>query len=412
MNRPASAPPVQAPPSTPRPRAPQTRQVPKLTPAALPTLGEPPAREEEVFLMEVEPPPPPSFPRRPRRRQRRSRKLLLIAALGGGMLCLLLLGGVVAALLFASSGPPSEIRYLPDDPHFVASVRVNKVLASEEYTRLKAEFPDPNDDPEKEFADKFGFPLHKVTRLTAGGKNAQKESKYQYVVIARTEKAFSAEEIQANMKVAPEVKGRQFRTIDVGKQKIYAETFELTPGNVVTGRVFCLPESNVIVSGWDADILRAILERDKKPELPPAMQNAMGEADYSQTAVLVLNVKALRESGTASRDLSTLHGNEEDLQPLLNSTEGAVVQCSLGATLKTQATLLCTDAKAAEDGKKLLEGGLVRFKQRIKEAPGAPKEFPNLFDAIKINSSGSRIVATMDYSFDSLLTLIKEANKR
>ncbi len=406
-SRRASAPEISV-PQNPPPKS-RSRSVPARPGTPLPRDKRVSEEEEPDYVLDVDEPRPKAPTLSPQ-----TRKLLLYGGVGGGLGFLLLAGVAVGLYLFFSSGSSEETLYLPDDSEFVLSLRVGKVLASEQYAKLKSELPADSGDLGKVFSEEFGVPSDHISRLTLGGKLESKDKKKQLIMIFRTDRAYTAEEIQANIK-PPESRrdqNHQFRTVMVGKEKVYEETYERSPGVTTVEKAFCVPESKVIVYADSSADLRDVLKREKKADLPDTMRTALGEADYSQDAVFVLNVKRYRES-TSAKDQVAMVGKEvNDFPSLVASTDSLIVQASLGSTVTVQAIALCINAKAAEDGKKLLEAGLVHLQQASGDKQTPSGDLAKLLEGIKFSTSGSRLTMSLEYRFDPLLEMIRNMTKK
>jgi hypothetical protein len=204
---------------------------------------------------------------------------------------------------------------------------------------------------------------------------------------------------------------------------VFEETYRFSFGGanaeIQHGTAFCLPESTLVVTCPKFDVLKKILERGKSPEFSEGLRNAMSEADFSKSMALAVNVKGLMASesfaqgfkegfsrGLAQGGSTGLEGvNEQFLQDLL----GLAVDARLDSSKATvSATLLCKDAKFAEDAKKILDGAQVIMRNTLKGTRGAPRELSDMVDAIKFSVSGAKVKGTLQTSLEPMSKWIKE----
>ncbi len=110
-----------------------------------------------------------------------------------------------------------------------------------------------------------------------------------------------------------------------------------------------------------------------------------------------------RSSAFLAFDLGAV--DEQFLQNLL----GLAYNASLDSSKATvNATLLCKDAKFAEDAKKILDGGQVVMRNTLKGMRGVPRELSDMVDAIKFSVSGAKVKGSLQTSLEPLSKWIKE----
>jgi type II secretion system protein G len=102
-------------------------------------------------------------------------------------------------------------------------------------------------------------------------------------------------------------------------------------------------------------------------------------------------------------------GDETFQQNLL----GLAVEAGLDSSkLTVDATLLCKDAKFAEDAKKILEGSQVVVRNALKAAHGVPREAADVVDSIKFSVSGAKVKGSLQTSLEPFLKGIPENLRR
>src|SRR5262249_49159729 len=149
--------------------------------------------------------------------------------------------------------------------------------------------------------------------------------------------------------------------------------------------------------------VRKVLTRDKKPEFSKNLQAAMKQTDFSKTVALAVDLKAgPSQPAAGAGDLAFLGGGANVLGGL-DKAEALAVQTKGGSDVRLEVTILCPDAKSAEDMKKAIDGILVlsRGKQ------GMPKEFDDLLD-IPLKVDGNKVTASKSFKVGPLLKAYKQ----
>lgn len=324
------------------------------------------------------------------------------------------LGGIVVLLalvwlLKPQVGASDALKYLPNDSQVVVSCNVDELVNSKLYQQLKTEVPNFQKG-EREFEGEFGVSLDNIARMTVGGNSGGTVSD-DVVGVVRLKKGVTAADVCTKMKVRESRKDVAFKEISVGKFTIYDETYRFSwrdeKSDVEHGEAFCLPESTLLLFA-KLEPLRRVLERNKAPELPEKMREVLRTADFSTTFGLAVNINALVSRGLpknflqeANRNLGvSLPENDEFLQGL----DGLVVDAHLASSQATlNATLLCKEAKVAEDVKKVLDAAQVVLRNTLKQAPGVPREASELVDSVKFLTSGAKVTGNLSTNLDPLL---------
>ena len=347
------------------------------------------------------------------------RRVLFLAA-GVG------LGGIVLltplAWMFFSGGGVSEARrYFPNDCLIVGTANVDEFTSSSFYQQLQKDLP-ASESGQREIERGMGIALGNIIRITfaAGGKSALSDNA-EMVATIRLKKAAAAD-IKADVKVASFKKDFKYEEVKIAGLTAYEQTYRFSfdgeKGERHHGAAFCLPESTLVVMCPDLETLKRILGRDKPPELSEGMQNAMSATDYTKTFAVAVNFKGLMANETASREVQQSLGAAPGLQGLneqfLQEVLGLGFDARLGSSKATvSATLLCKEAKSAEDAKKMLDGGQVILRNAMKAQKGVPQEVPDLVDAIKFSVAGANVKGSLQADLAPLSKWIKEqAEKR
>jgi hypothetical protein len=366
---PGAAPPAPAPYTGAPPPA---RSSPPRPPAPPPALDEPP-----TFLDQA---PPEAAP--PTRRKGLPPVVLLSAAAGGGLLLLAGAAGLVWWLFFSGSGIDDDVTYLPSDSQLVGSLRVDQLVNSEFYKQIKKEIGgDDAESFEKGLEKTSGLAVANIERITYGGLIS---GSTEYVVVVRTKQPVKAADLIANNKHTG------FKEAKVGR-------FSLQENGADS---FCVVEDRRVIYG-DAKALRAVLERDKKPELSDGLRAAMKQTDFGQTLAVAVNFKDLRDK------LPDLGPSKEAMEAvgfdIVNSIDGLAVKANVGADAAVSVTVVCGDAKGAEDVRKVLDGALVLARR----SKAVPKELADLLDA-PTSVSGSNVTLSQTVKADTVVKLYKD----
>jgi hypothetical protein len=358
-----------------------------------------------------QPPPPPAddyggdepAPRKVKKRKK-SRTGLLIAllGLGGAVLgCCVCTGGFLGLGYFNVWDPlalfgslPAEVRYLPDRCSVVAVVNVEQMQDSECYKQMKKEFPDIKDD---DIVDKgLGIAGTNVQRMVLGvvlpqgagfmnmGGNVEE------VRVVKTKKAVTASDIVSKRGNA------QFKQIKVKDYTIYE----------LSGQSFCVVEDTVVIFSAKADTLKRVLERDKKPEFSDDMQAAIKQANFSKSVGFAVDFKSFK--GPPSPPMPGgprpgMPGGDplQGIKDVTDKAEGLGGYVHMGSDLDLNVTVLCQDSKGADDIKKSMDGILTLGKGFV------PPEMKELIEAIKITTSGSKVIASASYKTETLVKVGK-----
>jgi len=343
----------------------------------------------------------------------------IVIGVGAGVGAVVLLA-LIVWMFFGRGGISEAMRYLPNDCLVVGTANVDELMSSSIYQQMKKDRPQL-EDGERNLEQEMGIAPSNISRVTfaAGGK-MDSPSDSDLVMVIRLKKAMSATDIRSNKKVRASQKDVKYEEVKIGSIAVFEETYRYSFGGEKAerehGMAFCLPESTLIITCPKLEVLKKILERGKSPEFSEGMQNAMSEADFSKTMAGAVNIKGLMASDRFAREIKQNIGNDGDLKGLggvdeqfLQNLLGLAFNASLDSSKATvNATLLCKDAKFAEDAKKILDGGQVVMRNSLKGMRGVPREFSDMIDAIKFSVSGAKVKGSLQSSLDPLSKWIKE----
>jgi hypothetical protein len=369
---------------------------------------------------EQEPPSKPVVRRSSLAKLLKQRRMLIVAA--GAVVAVVLLVSILW-MLFGRGGASDAMRYLPNDCIVVATTDFDALSRSSFYQQMQKDLPAFN---EHAMEQEIGFAPSNISRITfALGGKVTSAGGGDPVLVMRLKKAITAAEVKAGEKSQSFKKDIQYDESKVAGITLYEETFlPAFAGDKAErqhGAAFCLPESTLVVTCPKLDMLKRIVERGKAPEFSEGMQNAMKAANFSKVLALAVNVKALTANDEFKKGLQQGLGSAGGSSPLgalnaefFQNMSGLALDASLDSSKATvNATLLCKDAKSAEDTKKILDAVQVFMRNTMKGAKGVPPEVTEMVDGIKFAVSGATVNATMQASLDPLSKWMKEqARKR
>jgi hypothetical protein len=333
-------------------------------------------------------------------RVKKKNKLLLPLLIGGGILGMMLLCcaplGYFGYTYFFGAGLGSEQKYFPNGTQAVASVRVDQGTSSDFYKQIKDTLKKGANDPfdDKNAEKNLGVPLSNIDRLTFAGSSLADGP--QMITMVRTKKSVKGAEVKGNMSMS-------YKETTINGATIYENDNEF-------GDSFCVVESDLVLIG-KFKLLKAVVERGKKPELSDAMQTALKKADFSKTMAFAVNIKELvnqmsgdkKASGAPAQDpLANLVGMlgksgppEKQVEKFARKIESASGSLDIKTDLTINLQVECKDNVTAEDIKKLTEATLVLLKLFGDDSADYPKEIvEDLTTNIKVSSSGTSTTAS------------------
>jgi hypothetical protein len=174
------------------------------------------------------------------------------------------------------------------------------------------------------------------------------------------------------------IKNTEYEELKVAGRTVYLtkypENFPIPPERRLA---MCLVDSKTLIMGSKRQV-RSVLERDKKPELSAALQAALQQADTSRTAFAAIDFKDVNPARFLG--LPASFQIPEGLESLALGAEA-------GSTFKAELTVLCKDAKTADELRKLAEAALVM----AKNDRDLPKDLADALAAVTVSTSGARV---------------------
>jgi hypothetical protein len=346
---------------------------------------------------------------------RKKAKLLIPLLMGGGVMFMLLVCssiGYFAYTWFFSAGLSSEQKYFPNGTSMVASVRVDQAMSSDFYKQIKDTLKKGALEglEDQKFEKNLGVPLSNIDRLTfavAAGDDTG-------VTMVRTKKSVKGPDIKSNL-------GKTFSETTVNGSTIYQNDND-------NDQSFCVVEADLVLVG-KFKLLKAVVDRGKKPELSEAMQNALKKADFGKTVAFALNIKDVVNAATKDKKspgpsdqgpFGELVGLLEKSGPPEKQIEkfGRKIESASGSLdVKTDLTLNlqveCKDKLTAEDVRKLTEASLVLLKLFGDDSDAFPKDIlDDLTTNMKVSTSGTTTSASGTIKGPPIVAFSKKMNNK
>ena len=175
-----------------------------------------------------------------------------------------LLAACLAAPAHAAD-PTDAARYVPKDANIVVVVKMDQLLASQGFKKLRQEVPNVDKEFEGGFMKEFGFEVSNVERMSMAiiAKQGRPIGVFQLKTAVKPDtvvKAASAPRFDGD-------KGTMFTQEKVGAMTVYVPNQEFR-------EAFCFVNAKTIVYG-KAKELKAVLEANAKPVLSEGLQTAL-----------------------------------------------------------------------------------------------------------------------------------------
>lgn len=305
------------------------------------------------------------------------KKLVIFGSIG--FVALFLMGGMAFAawyFLFSGSSISSYEKYLPNDCVAVVSIRVDDFLASDAWKEAKKELP-MIEDGLKEAKEKTGYGPEDISQVFIGIARPEKNKEPGGIAIIKTVKEIDVEDIKSRAKKDH----IEFKEEKAGNYTMYTKS----------DGAFCKVDGKLLILGSIKDV-KAVLERDKKPDLSDGLKAAMKKTDFSKTVAFAAALK--------DQKVSDLMGGKA--LPAVDKVEAIAGYVNVTSDIKVSLSLECKDDKSAEEFKKLAEGIITSTKLD----KDMPKETSEMLDAIKISQSGTDLTAEFQFKASDAIKLV------
>jgi phage FluMu protein Com len=332
---------------------------------------------------------PEPRPRRKGAKKRGSRTLLFVGLGCGALLLLTCLGvGVGVGIWWYTSSPiGDELTYMPGSCEYIASVRVDQLLASDAYKQVENEVPQLKQALAGGGAEQeVGLSLSNVERVVVGGPLSKRDEP---VVAVRTKQPVKAEDLTGK------IKGKSFTAAKEGSYTIYE-----TPGG---GSAFCVAKKNLVLFGSGA-ALRVVLRRNKKPDIPANLSAAMKETDFKQTIAVAFVPP--QQSGTIAPPLGGRGGLPFGGPVAVGPPPGAewgVLQGKVGADISLNLVVQCKSPADAADIKRKIDEGMAL----VRQLPGGLKDLSGAIE-VRASATGPKMTATATVKVAPLVQAAKK----
>ena len=346
--------------------------------ASKPAAPPPPADDFSSFSMDA-----PPATKKKKKKGKKGKILLLFGLMFAFFGCCLMPGvGGGAYYFFYILAADDGMKYLPDNPSVIASIRIQDLINSAVAAQVKKETPDFEKDSAQFKTDmaEAGLASEDFDRMLIGYTAGTND--YSTVLILR-----KPIDLPKSLKSGKD-KDKKFKEITVGKFIVYEEE---TPGpNIPAGILdgpfknvaYCSPEPKVVIMGptksaGDSDA--------GETRLSETMKAAMKHADMKKTIAVAADVKAIKAK--FPQQAATMKMGFEKV-------EGAALTVNIKTDVVVEAALVCQDDASAENLRKSIEGMLTLAKGFL-DGPQVPSEAKNAIDAVKFTNSGNAVLANV-----------------
>jgi hypothetical protein len=291
---------------------------------------------------------------------------------------------------------PHDARYLPDQCHVVATIKLEELLISSAGKsilkqiaragrgtsitfaptgRKAAPVPDQLADAREQLAQEIrnetGLDLSNIVRVTIG----HGEGDWRSVFIFRTRNPVKPQEVLERLS------RNVFRLVGTGKPikdpdpiQVGAHTIHVKAG----GNAFVIPEDRIVVHGA-AQTLRAILERNAEPKLSADLTEALTDVDGSKTIGLAIVLTKANNEKTIPGAPEWLGGATPPLAGAVNFEFSEQIKATFKATFK--------DQRNAAKVMSTVQASIV-------SAKNVPGEMGKLIQSVEVSQSGTHLTIT------------------
>jgi len=276
------------------------------------------------------------------------RSLMLPLLLGGGLLFLLCAGGGTATALwwFLSGGPQDDLYFYPDNTQSVAFVKFDQLFNSGAVQSARQEFPDFDQQLNQTGGVSAGVDTANIDKMLVASAPFNGVGQSNSIVIIRTKQPVKPADVEASIqKNTPNL---TFNEVKVGRFTMYegqtppAGPTAFGPPPLPPG--FVMADDKRVVAG-PAALLRLVLERDKKPDVPDKLQALLKQTNQDSTVVFVASAKDAFPRGA-------LPVGGPPGMPAKNPFEkvdGLIVTANVASDVDVTFTATCADAQAANE---------------------------------------------------------------
>jgi hypothetical protein len=335
--------------------------------------------------------------RRKRRKESRGSRTGLVLALSA--LGVLLLGGIVLGLWFflgRSSGPPDELRYLPDNCQVVVVANMEKVVAGTGYKRIKQEFPQLVEQMglERVFLDQFEIREEDMAKMIIGIGSGED------VTLLKPKKKLTAADLKGKKANVA------YREVTAGSHTIHESDAGPNPLGLTTSS-FCMLEGDLILFGR-TDSIRRILERKGKPKFTEKADKAVGQADFSRSMVMAMDGSATLPPGMGGMQGMFGPGAGMAGAPGGGRPQAICMGMDFDQEIRANISMYLNSSKEASDFKKQFDEGKRMLEQQINQAPPQMREILEMLRKMEVSTSGNWLTMRMAFDVDQLIRLVKQ----
>ena len=315
------------------------------------------------------------------------------------------------------AGASDDFSFMPDATQMIGQVRMDQIMTSDAVKQVFAAFPDTKKGIDQ-VGSLFGSDLNNVDRMYFGAAKADFSAKDPpaAITVIHFKNSVKVEDIENGLKKSgssgPFATTYTFTDTKVGKYtmtEVKSATSFNPPGGIKGAPpippspptpmfAFAMPDDKQIVMG-KADALKAVLTRDKKPDVNDKLQAAIKQTDWNASIAFAANVQ----------DGVVIPPAQAQAIPLpIEKVDGLSVSIKIATDVDVNVTALCKDAASAAE----LSGGVNTLLKaaagspQIAKAPAELKDLMNLSPQV----SGSNVTIQKTIKVAPLLSLMKNPN--
>lgn len=273
-----------------------------------------------------------------------------LAAAGGGGTWIALGGFAGIQERLAGKNAADGTRYMPDQTRLILSLKPADLLRSSAFDALKKE-PQYRDNWFVGNSKMFGITASECEQIFMGGTDA--ETGVFCVKLTRDIDLKKDLLSRPGLKyVETKMVGTAVYDLDLPSAMSLAyekvDPKELEQAEAILGprkyRICaCTPASNIVLISTKMSLLKSILERDRKPNLPEHINKALGKIGFSKPVVLIMDAK---ETG---------FGKNRALGIDPAKLETITVQFAIATDMQFELAMNCADENTASEVEKTTE---------------------------------------------------------
>ncbi|HVS39568.1 MAG TPA: hypothetical protein VMS17_28685, partial [Gemmataceae bacterium] len=318
---------------------------------------------------------------------------------------------------WGGGGASADLVYMPDNVQMVGQMHADQIMNSDALKQVYAAFPDLKKMVDENSSKSTGIDQNNVDRMYFGVAKVDGKSNTAPAAIAviHFKNSVKVEDIEKGMKQGASSPANNafgmsvdysFSDSKVGRYTVtevkQTMTFKAQPGfnpppaPPTTLYAFTMPDDKRVVMG-SPEALKAVLNRDKKPDINATLQKAIDATDWNATIAFAANVK----------DGFVIPPETAKTFPLpIDKVDALSATIKVGSDVDVNVTAMCKDNQAATD----LSGGINTLIKAGTNSPAMASMDPALKDLMNITAqaNGSNVTIAKTIKVSPLLAAAKK----